>query len=881
MADVTALQRLIYHHPIIDNHAHNILKADSASNYADYPFESITSEAQGEALEHHAPKSLAHIRAINQLAELFGCAPEVEAIKSARDKEVKNDYDGLVRKCLEGTHMLLIDDGLAADGVEPYSWHDTFAKAPSKRLLRIETLAVELILRLVQRVKKSQDDLLTEEEQNVAFSNLWTSFRYFFSTTIDEALDDPAIVGFKSVICYRTGLDIQTFSTQEVAASFVTYFRTLLKTGKSRIEEKAINDTLLLTVLERLSKRRDETGSSKPIQFHTGLGDSDIGLLRSNPAHLQNLIEKYSNVDFVLLHSSYPYTREAGYLASVYANAYLDIGEVFPMTSRDAQISILRQSLELVPGTKLLWSTDGHYHPETFWLANKQFRQALDALFTKYVDKGDYTPAQAMETVQNIMFSNSNRLYNLNQSADIPSLSSSQSQSHTSSLDLFDPVSASSAEEAFKKFLAKKPHVEYIWMQWVDYTATVRVRMFPVSEFAKILSSKRKVGICLAVLNMLQTDLTVPPDPKCSGQFILFPDISSLCRNVGLPSKSATVMTFWKDDNGGELEGCPRTTLQNIVSKCQKEFNVKMLVGFEIEVVFMKAVKKENASTSYSPWLTNHSWSNMTSETVQALPMLERIAQELEEIGIRLEQFHSESSPGQFELILPPYSPLASADALIKTRQTITNIAAQYGLRATLHPRPYSSAAGTAAHTHISINPPELEDQFLAGMLHHLPSILPFTFPQEASYKRVVEGIWSGGVWVAWGYQNRETPIRKVSPGHWEIKSVDGLANPYLAVAAIVGAGYLGLRNNMPLEIKGCDVDPATLSPSGRSALSITTRMPSSLEESLHALESNEELQDLMGKNFVARYIGVRRGEREMLNAMGEEERRNWLIARY
>lgn len=64
------------------------------------------------------------------------------------------------------------------------------------------------------------------------------------------------------------------------------------------------------------------------MQFHTGLGDEDITLRISSPSHLQPLIKTYPNSIFVLLHSSYPYTREAGYLTSVYRNVYLDFGEV-------------------------------------------------------------------------------------------------------------------------------------------------------------------------------------------------------------------------------------------------------------------------------------------------------------------------------------------------------------------------------------------------------------------------------------------------------------------------------------------------------------------------------------------------------------------------
>ena len=55
------------------------------------------------------------------------------------------------------------------------------------------------------------------------------------------------------------------------------------------------------------------------------------------------------------------------------------------MVSRDAQESIIRESMDIVPSTRLLWSTDGHYFPETFWLANKQFRQALEKVGFSFV----------------------------------------------------------------------------------------------------------------------------------------------------------------------------------------------------------------------------------------------------------------------------------------------------------------------------------------------------------------------------------------------------------------------------------------------------------------------------------------------------------------
>ena len=94
------------------------------------------------------------------------------------------------------------------------------------------------------------------------------------------------------------------------------------------------------------------------VQFHTGLGDADITLTRSSPALLQPLIASNPRTTFVLLHASYPYMREAGYLTAMYNNVYLDIGEVFPVVSRGGQEAVIRQVLELAPTNKIMWSSE-------------------------------------------------------------------------------------------------------------------------------------------------------------------------------------------------------------------------------------------------------------------------------------------------------------------------------------------------------------------------------------------------------------------------------------------------------------------------------------------------------------------------------------------
>lgn len=174
-----------------------------------------------------------------------------------------------------------------------------------------------------------------------------------------------------------------------------------------------MNDALVISACKLIAAGLAESGKAKPLQFHTGLGDNDISLLASNPAHLQPLVAEFATVPIVLLHSSYPYTKEAGYLATVYPNAYLDIGEVFPMVSRSGQETIIREALELTPMSKILWSTDGHLQAETYWLANVQGREALENIFVEMVQEGDLTTDQALRAAEDILFNNSNRLYDL------------------------------------------------------------------------------------------------------------------------------------------------------------------------------------------------------------------------------------------------------------------------------------------------------------------------------------------------------------------------------------------------------------------------------------------------------------------------------------
>jgi predicted TIM-barrel fold metal-dependent hydrolase len=118
----------------------------------------------------------------------------------------------------------------------------------------------------------------------------------------------------------------------------------------------------------------EATGTPLPVQVHCGFGDSDLHLWRADPGYLKPLIERFQETPFVLLHC-YPFVREAGWLAHVYANVWFDLSLTIPHVSRPAEQ--LREALELAPVSKLLYASDAARTPELYFIAAKWWREAL------------------------------------------------------------------------------------------------------------------------------------------------------------------------------------------------------------------------------------------------------------------------------------------------------------------------------------------------------------------------------------------------------------------------------------------------------------------------------------------------------------------------
>ena len=118
----------------------------------------------------------------------------------------------------------------------------------------------------------------------------------------------------------------------------------------------------------------DSSGDPLPVQVHSGFGDSDLHVWRSDPSYLKPLVERFRSTSFVLLHC-YPFVREAGWLAHVYGNVFFDLSLTIPHVSRP--VEALREALELAPISKLLYASDAARTPELYFVAATTWRDAL------------------------------------------------------------------------------------------------------------------------------------------------------------------------------------------------------------------------------------------------------------------------------------------------------------------------------------------------------------------------------------------------------------------------------------------------------------------------------------------------------------------------
>ncbi|KAG2064132.1 glutamine synthetase/guanido kinase [Suillus decipiens] len=466
--------------------------------------------------------------------------------------------------------------------------------------------------------------------------------------------------------------------------------------------------------------------------------------------------------------------------------------------------------------------------------------------------------------------------------------------------------------------LASLHNIHSVRITWVNLANVVSVRVVPLNSFQRLLASSRPgITVAQCVFGFVVNRNASGFGPV--GEYLFVVDLTSM-RLCSYAPGHVSIMGWFQDKvpAPGRVLGtgvplCPRSTLNRIVDTA-KSYNAAFLVGFETEFILLKSTNPIEAVNPHG-WNSSRALPSGTKET----EVIEEIARRIIDSGIELMLYHSEAAPGQYEIVTGPLPPLEAADALVHTRETITNVASKHGFHATFAPKLHADNCGSAAHTHISVHPIDskhpyelqnmtqspgatsdnpitpLESVFLAGVLRHLRASCAFTLPLRASYARMVDGIWSGGTWVGWGRDNREVPIRLCVPAasldpkpatnapsknHFEVKCVDGTSSPYLVLASLIGSGLLGIQSQLPLVEQDCGAPAALMTEAERVAAGITQRMPMSWEEARAALVADEAMKSILG-DLVDGFLSVGETLDELLHTPTSEAERVQMLVEY
>jgi glutamine synthetase len=317
--------------------------------------------------------------------------------------------------------------------------------------------------------------------------------------------------------------------------------------------------------------------------------------------------------------------------------------------------------------------------------------------------------------------------------------------------------------------------------------------------------------------------------------------------------------------NGEPFEGDPRWVLRRNLQRAH-DLGYSFYVGPEIEYFYF------SDSGPDPQVLDRGGYFDLTPLDV-AQEYRRSTIMALERLGIPVESSHHEVSPSQHELDLRHTDALTMADNIITTRLAVKEVAMEQGIYATFMPKPLEQYDGSGMHVHLSLfqndtnsfheqgaeyNLSKVARGFIAGLLRHGGEITALTNQWVNSYKRLVSGF-DAPVYESWGRTDQASVVRvpstrtgKDASTRIEYRAPDSACNPYLALSVILAAGIAGIENNYSLDDMHGHGEPRPVG---------THRLPSTLADSLDAMEGSDLVRDALGPHVFEWFLRNKRRE--------------------
>jgi glutamine synthetase len=423
-------------------------------------------------------------------------------------------------------------------------------------------------------------------------------------------------------------------------------------------------------------------------------------------------------------------------------------------------------------------------------------------------------------------------------------------------------ASAGMTKDELKK-RAKADGIEFFFAQFVDMHGKPNAKLVPIQNFDSMM--EEGAGFAgFAAGPMGQTpaspDVAAMPDPSSYTKVPFKDGLARLACNVTV--------------EGEPWPYCPRTILANAVERAEK-LGYRLKMGIELEFFLVKErdgqiVLLDDLDTLDQPC---YDMKGLTRN----YEFISTLSKYQNELGWGNYANDHEDANGQFESNFDYDDALVTADRAIFFRYMVHAMAQERGHLATFMPKPFANLTGNGAHLHVSLWDPagksnlfaddkdkrglglsKLAYSFLGGVIEHAEAVLAIGAPTVNSYKRIGVGApTSGATWspayATYGMNNRTQAIRIPAPGRIEIRAIDGSANPYLAAAALLGAGLDGVAN------KTNPGEPNTENLYELSAAEVAQRgikqLPATLLDAVRILKDDAVVQDWLGQGVGESYV--------------------------
>ena len=400
--------------------------------------------------------------------------------------------------------------------------------------------------------------------------------------------------------------------------------------------------------------------------------------------------------------------------------------------------------------------------------------------------------------------------------------------------------------------------IRYFLISFVDLFGVLRAKLVPAAAIGQM----QRDGAAFAGF-ATHLDLT-PADPD----MFAMPDPASLIQIPWKPEIGWLAADLHID--GKPLEHAPRHVLKRQLAAAEAK-GYRLKTGVEAEFFVLRAdgrAAADGGDRQAKPCYDQ-------TALLKQYELIRAISDAMLELGWAPYQSDHEDANGQFEMNWTYDDALVTADRHVFFKFMVKELAGQHGLRATFMPKPFMHLTGNGCHAHVSLwdradesnlfyDPAgelglsALAYHFLGGILTHAEPLTALFTPTVNSFKRInAAPTVSGATWspnaVSYGANNRTHMVRIPEPGRFELRLMDGAANPYLLQAGILAGGLDGIAQERdPGERLDINMYEPGAAPAG------IPRLPLNLLDALRAFAASAMLRDALGGALVDSYVKLR-----------------------